>query len=520
MGRHLLTNDDGAVMVYVAVLATALVGVGALSVDIGRLATTDSQLQSAADAFALAGAAELDGLDGSRARARAAVTAAANRQDFGDTPGAVTVSVNATCSGATATNCIRFLKALPASDDTAIPDSMVATTDEDARFIEVRVAPVGASAIFAGVLGAATDTSLGATSVAGNDPLICDMPPIFMCNPVEDASGAIDYAKLTGRQYKAYSKDGGNSQYFPGNFGLLCPAGTEDNSNCGGKAIQDMLASTSGTCVRRGALTTKPGATVGKVVTGVNVRFDEWDADAKNLLTKAVDKTRYAPALNVTQGKAYKNSCQRGTPNANQETAKQPLDQTWSQTPDGAACADPTLPECRFGGGDADYSEYFRINHQTDGTAPSDYPASLPLNHYNLYRYELETNSVVQPDTTIPTPGTTKTGENGLPTCYANANGGFMPPDDGIDWLGDQTVDLRLLNDRRLLPIAVVNCNALGNDLSGKESFAAAGFAYFFLTEPMAQIGSDAVIYGEFLGELDEGAKNKMLRDVVQIYRR
>ncbi len=58
--RSLVRDVRGAVAVYVAIVSPALLGIGALSIDLGRLMTVNTELQSAADAAALAGAAAKD----------------------------------------------------------------------------------------------------------------------------------------------------------------------------------------------------------------------------------------------------------------------------------------------------------------------------------------------------------------------------------------------------------------------------------------------------------------------------
>lgn len=520
-----LRDETGAVLIYTTVIITLLFGVAALAIDASRLSTVHTGLQNAADAAALAGARELRRTAGSIERAKAAaVQALENYVDFA--AGGTGVAFSSQPCGtdaAAAGGCIRFLKGLPASDDDPVTAAYETTLDEEARFIEVRTAPATNTGLFVPVLGQAADSVVSARAIAGNDSLMCSVPPLFMCNPVEGIGGtSID--DLAGQQYKAYLKSGGGSQFFPGNFGLLCPAGAEDSaSQCGANVIQKLLASQAGTCVKADNLTTKPGASTGKVISGVNVRFDLWDNNTKNWKGDDADGDGSAdivPAANVTKGmKANGNSCTpSNSPNANEELAALPRDQTWHTKPTGGAPCDPADDSCRFGQGDADYDGYFRINHQVtaaDNYKPADWPVGMPRTRYNIYRYEIERNQTVSPNVNIPEPGTTKTAEEGTPQCFSGS-----VPSDGIDWLNDQTKDLRLLRDPRVMPIAIVDCNSLGNDLQGKSSFPADTFAFVFITEPMDDPSGDPVIYTEVLGELDDGAKDDLMRDVVQIYRR
>src|SRR6187551_632300 len=70
--RALWRNVDGAVAPTVALSLTALLAAGGIAFDYAHLASMDTELQNAADQAALAAATQLDGSNGSRARATAA----------------------------------------------------------------------------------------------------------------------------------------------------------------------------------------------------------------------------------------------------------------------------------------------------------------------------------------------------------------------------------------------------------------------------------------------------------------
>src|SRR5580658_8334305 len=57
--RRLRRDESGAVIVLVAIMIAALIGLAALAVDVGNLAYTQRRLQATADMAALAGAAEI-----------------------------------------------------------------------------------------------------------------------------------------------------------------------------------------------------------------------------------------------------------------------------------------------------------------------------------------------------------------------------------------------------------------------------------------------------------------------------
>src|SRR5215470_16224582 len=67
--RRFLRDERGAVAIYIGLSSVLLFGATALAFDIGRVMSLQTELQSAADAAALAGAAELDGQAGAISRA-------------------------------------------------------------------------------------------------------------------------------------------------------------------------------------------------------------------------------------------------------------------------------------------------------------------------------------------------------------------------------------------------------------------------------------------------------------------
>ncbi len=110
------------------------------------------------------------------------------------------------------------------------------------------------------------------------------------------------------------------------------------------------------------------------------------------------------------------------------------------------------------------------------------------------------------------------TAENGRSECFQ----GTPPEIPGYNYYPGKQRDLTLLGDRRVLPVAVANCNALeanGTSTNGKFSFRPAELAFVFLTE-LVDNPPNSEIYAEILGGLDEGAQDALTRDVIQLYRR
>ncbi|MCH8098177.1 MAG: Tad domain-containing protein [Proteobacteria bacterium] len=579
----LIRDRRGAVAVYIAIITPVMIGIGALTLDLGRVITLHSELQYAADSASLAGARELDRFDGAIKRARAAAAGAVtNIQTFAADGGGkeVAIVVTTDCAFPPVPPCVRFLKTLPADDDDPILPSDVTTKDDEARFMEVRV---GARAVTNALiqivtLGSGPSTiSTVASAVAGNDQVICRIPPMFMCNPTEpdgnlDLELGVDLAVLAGVQMEMFHQ-GGTGQYTPGNFGLLCPTGTE-GSPCGAGFVRDALASTTGTCVSLNVAETKTGVTLQMVRTGINARHDFYTPQAKtsdNIAWRTLDE--FVPAANVTQGgkppnntqgnqtKCEYNDIMADVVNAAGQTEAEWIDadpinntadnfvatgveETATGFPrdqcinaDNCATDGAVAGNQRIGDGNWDYINYYRINHGCDPFAnptckPADWDgvtgaAGWPPTRYETYRYEIERTpeAIVMPSLIQniyhPTDGNliTKTKEYGKDQCFQGPTPPVIPD---YNYFPDAVRDLTLLKDRRIMPIAIANCNALeslGNKVSGKFTFKIPQFVYVFITEPM-KTPSTSEIHAEILGELDEGAMRDLSHDLVQIYRR
>src|ERR1700730_12498489 len=107
--REVSADRAGVVLPYVAVMLIAIVGLSALALDASRLMSVQTQLQNAADALALAGAAELDRRPDSIIRAEAAIRNLVANPIVG-TGLDKTVGVTG----------LDFLQSLPANDDLPI----------------------------------------------------------------------------------------------------------------------------------------------------------------------------------------------------------------------------------------------------------------------------------------------------------------------------------------------------------------------------------------------------------------
>ena len=310
--RRLARDEGGAVAVMLALMLAALFGMMALAMDLGKAWNLQTELQHAADACALAGATQLDGTDGARARAidacvdKVAAPLVENTQRFAsdglgsdvtfDTNTAIDTSGGAD-DGKTLNEDIKFYTSLP------ISSSPEATSDAEATYIEATVAPRRVDFSFAAVVGAVTSASPTARAVAGWTSFFCDSPPMFMCNPAEpdDGVGNINEAfyidsscipidgdtSCVGRTLAMKTHaGGGNQQVGPGDWGYLSlevydPATGGTTTLSGAKELGDALASVeyANVCVGN-QLSTKPG-NMTSLDRKINTRFDIYFKDVE-----------------------------------------------------------------------------------------------------------------------------------------------------------------------------------------------------------------------------------------------
>ncbi|SLN46359.1 hypothetical protein ROJ8625_02242 [Roseivivax jejudonensis] len=176
-------REEGGVLVLWGCALAALLGFAALVLDAGRLATTQSELQSYADSVSLAAAAELDGRDDAIARARAAASdLLTDSQTFGEggtrlDADSISLTFYRDAPGG------RFLRDL----------AFVTSDPHRARFVEAAVAERTVSLPFSAALASiSTDTGIddtvAASAVAQFTLEACNTAPVAMCLPELDFS--------------------------------------------------------------------------------------------------------------------------------------------------------------------------------------------------------------------------------------------------------------------------------------------------------------------------------------------
>lgn len=472
-------DEDGSVLVQWALFLAVGFGFLALSFDLGRVASTQSELQSFADQVALAAAGELDGRPDAITRA----TAAANGL-ISDTQ---TYATDAQPLGRNDYS-LTFLRALPGSDNAAATD--ITTDGARARYVRVDVVDHTVMTPFAAVNAALTGGSnmssdIGASATAGFTSFACDITPLMFCVP--NSSWQAD--ANVGNQIKLRA-GGQNAAWGPGNFGFLDPStlNVDPAGPCGGlngaQLYRCLVGAENGItrCVRTDSgLDTLPGQRQG-LAEAFNTRFDMFQGS----MQQHRNNPAYRPAVNTIQGTMPSNAgsqC-RGNTVVPSDAMALPRDN----------CIDSTCG--RFGDGNWNRAAYVSQNH--GGSYP---PGTGPTSsRYQMYLAEIAAaEGRLAPDN-VPLPGFV---EDGAPQCH------MLGPSDNLQ--------------RRNLISAAVDCTA--NNVQGSTSnVVPLEFVEVFMTEPVQAPGGseDAEIMVEVVrsaGGLGSGALSGVYRDFIQLYR-
>jgi hypothetical protein len=304
-------DTSGIILPYVTVMIPVLLGVSLIAIDGARFMSLQTQTQSVADALALAGAAELNGAPGARARATAAIdNLLANKLS---TMG-VTTSVQAALNG------ITFYQNLPAASQPLDPKREV-TDDGHARFVAVTLNKQTVQAFFplAYLVGGNNSYSSVAQAVAGFTEISCQYTPLFVCNPFEPKppAPAESYDDATAALYNETGspivllQEDHNGQFFPGNFGFVQSPKFSGNSCGSGNNVAQALAQVHPpACFDNTNITTETG-NITPASDALNTRLDIWNGSFKS----CSKKTDYPPDQNVRKGYTPgSNSCNPNTP--------------------------------------------------------------------------------------------------------------------------------------------------------------------------------------------------------------
>ncbi|MDU8928280.1 TadE/TadG family type IV pilus assembly protein [Alisedimentitalea sp. MJ-SS2] len=517
--KFLRDLEDGFVLIMSLIILPVFLGFGLILIDVGRGNNAHADLQTVVDALALTGARELDGSSNAMTNARNAMTELRNPVSMltvsGSTTQAVTYSVGDTRFE------VVFLTDIPASDDTPITAAWkaanAASTGSEANYIYVRAFDRNSFAldlIFdvlsffqSGSNPVPGSLPIGAYAVARSDSNICDIPPLFMCNPFEYVGGIYDpdeiqerfnAGDLHGRMIRLHP--GGGSTAFPGNFGFLQVAGNPSADD-----IRDFFAGGSvPACFDDATIDTAPGAMT-SVAQGINVRFDVLPQNYGNqplgYYPQIAENVRKGHTPPTTGGNA---DCTPTSAHAwgddhifNPDNPSNWTDTTLGENgdddgvygfPDNDVMAHPQTKTGTTGtpgayvGTNSDWNlqRYLDVNYgvgtyseTTLSTSITSFAGRL-ASRYDVYRWEIATgNSLLNARSPGPTPP--NDGEVGLPNCSA---GGGLQSITSIDPTADP----------RVLPLAVVDCGELQSNITGGGSLSDVvvnTYVSVFLTRPM-----------------------------------
>ena len=256
--RKFFKDNSGSVSAYSALFIVAALGLGSFAIDYGRVTVARTQMQNYADAGALAGAVYLDGRIGARMRAEAVA-----RNAMADASGIVNDDSELEIGE------VSFYSQLS-------PEKVPASSDLDARYIEVTLEPRNVDYLFRRFLNFLSDrneaqsTEISARAVARSEPYVCNAPPMMVCDLAEvDPSMDLRFPYNAGRQVVLKEPQGGGN-WAPGNFGLLA---LPDGSS-GASAIETALAEVQPQDCYGYDVGTAPGSKTNKVKSGINVRFE------------------------------------------------------------------------------------------------------------------------------------------------------------------------------------------------------------------------------------------------------
>ena len=200
---------------------------------------------------------------------------------------------------------VEFYSRLPADDSRPMSESILATDGTNARFVAVTMRPSTLNALLpASFFGGANSVSAGAAAVAGFDQVVCQMAPLYVCNPhevpgmsYEQASGVMQDAiadpAIRGRLLRLRQYGERNEPHVAGDYGFL-----EAQPGSGPDEIMEAIAvDRPRACFIQNGVNFRPGA-LPEVREAFNVRFDIYEGT----MSGRQNDPSYRPSLNVRKG--------------------------------------------------------------------------------------------------------------------------------------------------------------------------------------------------------------------------
>ena len=454
-----MKSQRGAYLAFMALLMAALIGLGAFSVDLGRLFVLRSEMQNAADSAALSAAFELNFKAGARSRAEASARyILQHRSRFADTNELLGSHIT-----------VEFFCAIGSEFDPSpakvtsfctngyVNGRSIAANDREARYVRVSMVPSGDKQayslgfLFAPVLDASAEGSrayLTASAVAGRNFFVCGFSHMMICNPFETTGQNLPDVVEPGQQF-ILNTDG--ESWAPGNFGFIQPS---NKTGGGAGAVSEYLADENSAECIRSIFTTSTGKMTQSTTSGMNTRFDVYAPPAPFNRPDAPD--RWPPAPNVIN---------------------YPQDQTWR------------AEDARYGYGDWDRNTYFSTYHDWQGyTRPPGWPE---MTRWEVYNWEIS-------ESKLPSKSPLKPKQNNFYDGIPDPDHlyfGTYPPAESVP-------------ERRLISAVVINCTA--QELAGSKSFSVTppeGFAKLFLTQTVSS-PPNAIIFAEYVSWTEASDRN------------
>jgi hypothetical protein len=345
-------------------------------------------------------------------------------------------------------------------------DGAASVSDARAAYIKVTTVTRSIAPAFLVAIGATTLGNAQATATASSIFVACNVQPLMLCNPSEPATFNPAVGTLFG-----FTQQGGGGGLSPGDFALIDPAG---QSNSGATELRNLLSQSVPHFCYVNNVSPRPGQAANSVADGINVRFDI--QPQSNNQIGGLDQT---PAPNVIKGQIPRNS------SCNQwDAALGP-----NNTPATLPGASNTVQQGHLWVGTtmdtSDANNYWQYHHG------SNWPATLTTRYA---AYQLERGQTGTPPAFVNVPPRESPAPSCAPLAVRNA--------------GDDS--------RRILSVAIVNCQAQGVQGNTNTSVMTNKYADFFLTKP---VGQDGVIWAEFVRFLTPTTPGTKLRQIVQLVR-
>lgn len=291
-------REKGIILALTCMAGACLIGMAAYAVDISHFYLVGAEMQNAADAAALAGAAELDGYATGVSKAADHALLLLNRTEFAG------AAVKFTRENVRyAVNLSEFADGGQGRNEV---DAKMAAAN--IRFLGVKTSAQQVDTVFAGMFLGTNSVDLTRQAVAGqtvsglgNDiglNRICNFVPLAVIQ--DDVTGAPlnvnpecpnKTAFTAGCTYNI--RGGSQDMTSAGNFQVLAIEGESGSSD-----TRERLAGGCSLCYKPGDyIGTEPGVKAGAAVAGLNTRFGDYKQN--------MDRNLYPPDANVKEGITY-----------------------------------------------------------------------------------------------------------------------------------------------------------------------------------------------------------------------